>query len=431
MIDLRLVMAGDTHSRTPPAARLRVRGRSVFRRTFVSLSYPSYRSFWFSLVLMMAGINMQMLARGQLAWELTGDNFYVALVGAGFAPPVLLFSIFGGVLADSWDRKRMVQYGQLVVAVIAAGVGVSIQTGTVSVWILLAAALAQGTVWSFMMPARQSLIPELVDKPQLTNAIALSASGMSLMTLMGPGIGGLSYALLGPDLTYYVIAVLNLAAFVLMRGVPSVANASAGGRRPSEVLASAGDGLTYALRNRTILFLLMLLVATTMSSMSFRSLMPAYSDDVLGGGPRLLGVLMSMIGLGALFGTLFVASLSTTIRRGLVLLTATGLSALAILVSSLVSLAIIAGMAMAVLGLGDAGRRSLNASLLMEESDEAHRGRVMGIYMMNFGLTPLAAIPLGILAEQTSLQVAFAVAGGVLAMAVLVGTVGTRRLRGL
>ena len=424
-------MAGESQSRTPPAARLRVRGRSVFRRTFVSLSYPSYRSFWFSLVLMMAGINMQMLARGQLAWELTGDNFYVALVGAGFAPPVLLFSIFGGVLADSWDRKRMVQYGQLVVAVIAAGVGVSIQTGTVSVWILLAAALAQGTVWSFMMPARQSLIPELVDKPQLTNAIALSASGMSLMTLTGPGLGGLSYALLGPGPTYFVIAVLNLAAFVLMRGVPSVANASVGGRRPSEVLAAAGDGLTYALRNRTILFLLLLLVATTMSSMSFRSLMPAYADDVLGGGPRLLGVLMSMIGLGALFGTLFVASLSTTIRRGLVLLTATGFSALAILVSSLVSLALIAGLAMAVLGLGDAGRRSLNASLLMEESDEAHRGRVMGIYMMNFGLTPLAAIPLGILAEQTSLQLAFAVAGGVLAMAVLVGTVGTRRLRGL
>ena len=424
-------MALDTHSRTPPAARLRARGRNVYRRTFVSLSFPAYRSFWFSLVLMMAGINMQMLARGQLAWELTGDNFYVAVVGAGFAPPVLLFSIFGGVLADSWDRKRMVQYGQLVVAAIAAGVGVSILTETVSVWILLVAALAQGTVWSFMMPARQALIPELVDKPQLTNAIALSASGMSLMTLTGPGIGGLSYAIIGPGLTYFVIAALNVVAFVLMRGVPSTTNASAGGRRPSEVLSAAGDGLVYALRNRTILFLMLLLVATTMSSMSFRSLMPAYSDDVLGGGPRLLGVLMSMIGLGALFGTLFVASLSTTIRRGLVLLTATGLSALAILVSSLVSIAIIAGIAMMVLGLGDAGRRSLNASLLMEESDEAHRGRVMGIYMMNFGLTPLAAIPLGILAEQTSLQLAFAVAGAILATAVLVGTVGTRRLRGL
>lgn len=424
-------MALDTHSRTLPAARLRARGRSVARRTFASLEYPEYRAFWFSLVLMMAGINMQMLARGQLAWELTGDNFFVALVGAGFAPPVLLFSIFGGVLADSWDRKRMVQYGQLVVAVIAAGVGISIQTDTISVWILLVAALAQGTVWSFMMPARQSLIPELVPKPQLTNAIALSASGMSLMTLTGPGLGGLSYAILGPGPTYFVIAVLNLAAFALMRGVPNVQNASPGGRRPSEVLAAAGDGLRYALRNRTILFLLLLLVATTMSSMSFRSLMPAYADDVLGGGAQLLGVMMSMIGLGALFGTLFVASLSTTIRRGLVLLAATGLSAIAILVSSVVSIALIAGAAMTVLGLGDAGRRSLNASLLMEQSDEAHRGRVMGIYMMNFGLTPLAAIPLGILAEQTSLQVAFAVAGGVLATAVLAGTVGTRRLRGL
>ena len=424
-------MALGKHSRTPPAARLRARGRSVFRRTFESLTYPEYRAFWISLVLMMAGINMQMLARGQLAWELTNDNFYVALVGAGFAPPVLLFSIFGGVLADSWDRKRMVQYGQLIVAAIAAGVGVAILTDNISVWILLVAALLQGTVWSFMMPARQSIIPELVPKHGLTNAIAVSASGMSLMTLTGPGLGGLSYALVGPGPTYFVIAVLNIAAFVLMRGVPTANGAASGGRRPAEVLAAAGDGLRYAFRNKTILFLLLLLVATTMSSMSFRSLMPAYADDVLGGGPRLLGVLMSMIGAGALFGTLFVASLSSTIRRGMILLGATGLSALAILGSAFVSLALAAGALMAILGLGDAGRRSLNASLLMEESDEAHRGRVMGIYMMNFGLTPLAAVPLGILAEQTSLQLAFAVAGGVLATAVVIGTIGTSRLRGL
>ena len=135
---------------------MRMSGRNYARRTFHSLGNPNYRRFWISLILLMAGINMQMMARGQLAYDLTGDAFMVALVGSGFAPPILLFSLIGGTFADRWNRRRMIQYAQLAVSIVAFGVAVSIVTGYVTVWILFGAALTQGVCWSFMMPARAS-----------------------------------------------------------------------------------------------------------------------------------------------------------------------------------------------------------------------------------------------------------------------------------
>ena len=413
------------------STRMRVRGRSVARRTFHSLGNPQYRRFWVSLIVLMAGVNMQMLARGQLAWDLTNDTFMVALVGSAFAPPILIFSVFGGTFADRWNRKKMIQYSQLAICVIAGFVGFTIYMGWISIWILMVAGFAQGMGWSFMMPARQSIIPQLVSKNEITNAIALSASGMALMTLSGPGLGGLAYAWIGPANTYFLITGLMFIAFLMMSGVRVTGDAVSKRQREEKVLSAVWEGLRYSARNKTILILFILLLSTTMTSMSFRSLMPAQVDLIFGGDELELGILMSMIGVGALLGSLFIAGLTENVRRGIILLLATGMSAMAILVSTFVSIFFVGMVAMMVLGLGDAGRRSLNASLLMEQADEEHRGRVMGIYMLNFGLTPIGAIPLGILAEATDIRVAFAVAGCVLAASVLLTWVMTPRIRRL
>ena len=401
-----------------PVTSARLSGRRYTRRTFQSLANPGYRRFWFSLIFLMAGINMQMLARGQLAWELTGDVFLVALVSSGFAPPILLFSLFGGTLADRWNRRRMIQYSQLVVSLVAAGVGVSIVTEVVTIWILFGAALTQGFCWSFMMPARQAIIPQLVGEREITNAIALNASGMALMTLSGPGLGGLAYSAFGPATTYFVMAALMFIAFVLMTTV-KVEGVPVERRRRENVFSSIWDGLKYSYGNPTIFVLLLLTLATTMTSQSFRQLMPAQVDLIFGGGATQLGILMSMIGVGALVGSLFMAGLTENMKRGVVLLVASGLSAVAILVSTYVTVFLIAIFAMLALGIGDSGRRALNSGLMLEQSDAEHRGRVMGIYMLNFGLRPIGAIPLGILAERTSIQLAFAVAGIVLAVSVV------------
>ncbi len=410
---------------------MRMSGRNYARRTFHSLGNPNYRRFWISLILLMAGINMQMMARGQLAYDLTGDAFMVALVGSGFAPPILLFSLIGGTFADRWNRRRMIQYAQLAVSIVAFGVAVSIVTGHVTVWILFGAALTQGVCWSFMMPARQAIIPQLVSEREMTNAIALNASGMALMTLSGPGLGGLAYAFLGPGTTYFVMSALMFAAFVMMSTVKVEGAPVSRKRREENVFSSIWDGLRYAYGNRTIFVLLMLTLATTMTSQSFRGLMPVQVDVIFGGGPLQLGILMSTIGVGALLGSLFIAGLTENVKRGVVLLVASALSAAAILVSTYVTVFLIGIVAMLALGLGDSGRRALNSALILEQTDPDHRGRVMGIYMLNFGLRPLGAIPLGILAERTSIQTSFAVAGIALAVTVLLTWVFAPRIRRL
>ena len=140
---------------------------------------------------------------------------------------------------------------------------------------------------------------------------------------------------------------------------------------------------------------------------------------------------MSTIGVGALIGSLFIAGLTDNVKRGVVLLLAGALSAVAILASTFVTVFLIGVVAMLALGLGDSGRRALNSALILEQTDAEHRGRVMGIYMLNFGLRPIGAIPLGILAERTSLQTSFAVAGAVLMISVILVWVLAPRIRRL
>ena len=250
------------------------------------------------------------------------------------------------------------------------------------------------------------------------------------MTLSGPGIGGLAYAALGPAVTYFTMAVLMFIAFVLMTTV-KVEGQPTLRRRRENMFSSVWDGLRYSYANPTIFVLLLLTLATTMTSQSFRQLMPAQVALVFEGGPRELGILMSMIGVGALLGSLFIAGLTENVRRGMVLLASGVLAAVAILVSTYITVFLVGIVAMLMLGIGDSGRRALNSALLLEQTDAEHRGRVMGIYMLNFGLRPIGAIPLGILAERTSLQTSFAVAGGILIVSVLLVWIFAPRIRRL
>ena len=413
---------------------MRVRCRSVARRTFHSLGIRAYRRFWGSLMVLVAGVNMQMLVRGQLAWELTDDTFMVTLVGSAFALPILIFSIFGGAFADRWDRKKMIQYSQLAICLVAGLVGLAIYTEIISIWLLMVAGFVQGACLAFMIPARLAIIPQLVSKSAITNAIALSAFGIALMTLAGPGLGGSSYSWMGPANTYFLISGLMFAAFLMMIGLNVTAEPISKKRREENVLNAVWEGLSYSARNKTILILFILLLSTTMTTMSFRSLMPAQVDIVFGGGPQELGILMSMIGVGAFLGPLFIAGLTENVPRGVILLAATGLSALAILVSTFASFFVVAMAAMMV-GLGDAGLRPLNAALLMEQVDEEHRGRVMGIYTLNFGLVLIGAFVLAyvmaLMTQATDFRVASAVAGCVLAASVILAWILTPRIRRL
>ncbi len=377
----------------------------------------------------MAGMNMQMLARSFLAWELTGSEIMVGLVGAGFAPPILLFSLFGGTVADRVDKKRLIQIGQLGTGTLALLIALSIVSGTIAIWQLIAASVVQGILFAFMMPARQAIIPQLVEKEQLSNAVALNASGMALMTLAAPAVAGLIYAAGGPEATYFTITGLNIGAVLLTSLLkPAVAVASV---RSKRMWKDVKEGISYARTNRTVSMLLLVALSTTIFAMPLRMLLPIQIDEVFNRDVESLGILLAMIGLGALLGSLFIAGLKKSQHRGYVLLAATAMSGVAILAAGINPSYYLAIVIMVLVGLGDAGRRSLNASLIMENSDSDHRGRVMGLYMMNFGLIPLGTVPMAALGALIGIQWAFAIAGGLLVLAAVAMTVLTPRVRSL
>ena len=418
----------DTAAYPRPSAARRESG-GLFHRTFESLGDPSFRYYFFGLLLLMGAVNMQMVARSVLAFELTDSVLAVGYVGAGFAPPILLFSLWGGAIADRVDRKRLIQIGQVGVALIALAVGVSIITDTVTIWHLIAAALAQGTLWSFLMPARQAIIPQIVGDKLMINAIALSSSGMSLMTLAAPGIGGVLYKIFGPGTVYFVIAGMAVASFVFTTQLPDVGRMKK--KAGSAIIEEMKEGFRYVAGKKIVLLLLLMALSTAILAMPFRSLLIVLVADVFDRGAGAVGLLLSMIGLGALIGSLAFAGMRTSSPRGMFLIGSTVLSGLGILAATLSPSYLVLVVIMSFVGLGDSGRRTLNNTLIMEQVDDEHRGRVMGLYMMNFGLMPVGAIPIAGLAVIFGIREALALSAVILTVIGVGFLLFARRVREL
>jgi MFS family permease len=379
----------------------------LFRRTVDSLSDRDFRYFFFGLLLLMGGVNIQMLARSMLAYEMTDSALLVGVVGAGFAPPILLFSLFGGAVADRVDRKRIIQFGQAGVFVIAGLVAVAIFAETVTIYHLIVASVAQGTLWAFLMPARQAIIPQLVGDDRMTNAIALTSSGMSLMTLTAPVVGGIIYGSVGAGPVYTLIAFMAAGSFLLTTALPHVGKLNA--RGANAMLSDMKEGLDYVAGRPIVLALLLLALSTALLAMPFRSLMVVLLDEIFSKGVEELGVMMGMIGLGSLLGSLFFAGMTKSQPRGVALIIATIVSGLGMLGATVAPSYWMLFAIMVFVGLGDAGRRTLNNSLIMEQVDDEHRGRVMGLYMMNFGLMPVGALPIAAAAEHWGIANAIAI----------------------
>ena len=392
------------------------------------MSNPQFRILWLSMLLLMGAMQMQMIARGYLTYDLTGSPALLGIVSAGFALPMLMLALFGGAFADRLERKRIIQLGQVGAGLIALVVAVSVTTDTVTWYHLLAASMLQGAVFSFLMPARQALIPQIVGQGQLTNAMALDAMGMSASTLLAPAVAGWLYAVIGPDGVYYVVTAMCAGAVVLIGMLTKLENVTGTGR--AGVLNDIRAGLSYIRRNSVVMGLLFIGLTSTVLAMPFRFLMPIFIVDIYSLGPEAMGLMVSMMGLGTLFGSFFIAGLGNW-RRGYLLILSSFLSGAALLLVAVLPFYGIALGLMVLLGLGDAGRRTLNQALLMEVTDDQYRGRVMSVFMTNFALIPLGVLPAGLAAEFLGGQLSVGILAGLLIALTAIILVTHRGLRNL
>ena len=398
-----------------------------WRATFSSLAHRDFRYLWLGMMAMMGGVQMEMVAIGYLVYDITSSPFLLGLVEAGFAIPTLALALLGGALADRLNRKRVIQASQLVAVIVGIFLAVSILTEAVT-WVhLMIAALVEGSLFAFMMPARQSIVPLMVRREQFTNAMALNSAAFSSMTLAAPGVAGGLYVLIGPGGLYVVITSLYAAALLMTTFIrPTPARST---QMPS-ILSDIADGLRYIAGTRMIVQVLAVAMVGSLLSWPFRILLPIFVVDVYHLEADAMGLMISVLGVGSLAGSLAIASLGRW-KRGLLLMVGGLLSALGLGLVSAIPVYFVAVGLMILLGLGDATRWTLSLTLIMERAEERYRGRVSSIFMMNFGLMPLSVLPAGALAEHLGGEATVGIMAAALAVVTVLFLVTLKNIRRL
>ncbi len=377
-----------------------------------------------------AAMSMQMLVRGYLAFNLTGDFRALGVVGLGSAIPMLLLSPFGGVIADRTSKRFVLQIGQAFSALIAIVVGTLLFAGVLEFWHLFAASVTQGLMMSLVMPSRQAFLPEVVGLKRLMNAIPLQSAGMNLMQIMAPSVGGFMIDIIGAEYVYAVMAFMyGMSVFMLFRvtsltpeeqeaasrGTPAdEARGGIGRRRPGgfanvarrSTLAELKSGMSYMFSDRTILAILAFTFLGSMLGMPIRMLLPGYVAEVFGDSGSTLGLMQMGMGIGALGGALALASLRMDRNRGLLLAGSAILMGIAMLGFSASAIFIAGWLGLMVIGIGSAGRQSLSQVLIQEYVEDQYRGRVMALYMMQFSLMSVGTFFVSLYMEAVGPQLA-------------------------
>ena len=410
------------------------RGRQRFSlRTFDSLREREFRWFFLAMLGQMAGMNMQMLVRGYLVFELTGSFAALGIIGLVSAIPVIALSLVGGVIADRAPRKLVLQAGQAATVGIALVVAALLFADLLRFEHLIVASFVQGAVMALMMPSRQAMVTEVVAPERLMNAVSLNAAGMNLMRLLAPAGGGFIVAIFGAGWAYVLMAALYaiaIATLMPVPGRPAAEQAPTGRSARSSGTADLIDGLRYVVRDRVMFALVGVSFVTAILAMPYLMMLPGFVSDILDGGATELGLLMAISGAGSLLGSLAIASMPER-RRGLLYLLSAIFLGAALLAFAASETFVISAAVMVLVGIGTAGRQTLGNVLLQSYVEDRYRGRVMSIWMTQWGMMSGGTLFVGLVAERVGIQVALgglAVALIAFTLAVLVLVPRVRRI---
>ena len=384
--------------------------RPSLSKAFVSLKNPHYRALWMSQVASFTGMQMQMVARGWLAFEITGSFASVGVVMMSWGIPMLLFSLHGGAVADRMNKRNLVLISQLGTGVLAGITAVLITVDLINIPILFAVGLFQGTLFAFNMPARQALLAELVAPRELMNAIALNMVAMNGTRIIAPAIAGVLIAAWGVDAAYYAQTVMYVFVLLFMLRLPSSTSHLADAEHRGNINSEIGRGLSYLFQSRTLLGLMVMAFVPTLFGMPYFTLLPGFAVDELGLDPGGFGFMFTITGVGAIIGSVVIATMTEFPRKALLQAFAGFGFGGALVVLGLASMGFGytgALVGLALLGLFSTSYMTLNNTMIMMATRPEFYGRVMSVYMLTFSLFPLMAGPLGVLADVISAKTTF------------------------
>ena len=378
-----------------------------------SFRYRDYRWLWISSFTSFLAMNAQMIVRSWVILRLTNDSpMALAWITLSFSIPMIFVSMVGGALADSIPRRRMMVIGQTGNAAVTLVIATLDATGLITFWHLMASGFLAGSMMAFNMPSRQAIISDIVPEEKLMNAIALSNSGMNLTRIVGPAIAGVLIIFIGTWGVFYLIAGIYalsvISVFMVDAGKIAVGSSGRG------IFTNIREGFAYAASNPTLLSLIIMAFIPVLFGMSYYALLPAWAREALNVQSDGLGMLMMIMGIGALSGSLILAGLTNFKKRGILLLGSCVVWGITLAAFSQATSYAVAVPLLLVVGLTSSMFMALNFTLLQVNAVPEMRGRIMSIAMMSFGVFPLSAVPFGILAERTGTASALFLSGALL-----------------
>jgi MFS family permease len=367
--------------------------------TFASFRHRNYRLFFFGQTISLVGSWMQSVAQGWLVLELSNSAFILGLAGALSTLPILLFSFWGGIIADHSDKRKLLLLTNTAGLLLALILGLLVWYKVVAVWQIMIMIFGVGTTMAFDIPGRQSFIIELVGKHDLPNAIALNSSLFNGTRALGPAFAGFLIAWVGMANCFFLNSLSYLAPLIFLSLMQLTYQPHAGVR--PRTLAGARELLGFIYRQHPALgWLTVIMACNSVFALSYAALMPLIARDVLGTGPQGFGFLMAATGLGAFFGALILA---TFIRRYSPMYFFWGGTYLMLVALFLFSCTRSYEFALGCLFLAGFGMTitvSTGNSIIQLNVPDMMRGRVMSLFSLTFlGFTPLGNFMYGSLAH--------------------------------
>ena len=405
------------------------RKMKVLRRVFKAFQYRDFRLMWIGACTSSIGTWMQIVAEGWLVYRLSHSAFLLALDQFLGGLPIFLFSLIGGVVADRMERRKILLGSQYVQMASAAVLTILVATGYVHVWHILCLSFVSGFAQAFGGPAYQALIPTLVEREDMPNAIALNSIQFNVAVMVGPALAGQALGRLGEKWCFGLNAISFLAPIISLsiirtRFLPV--------KTKESVFASLKQGIQFARQQSSMEALIVLAFCMTGLSMPMRTYLPVFVKDIFHRGPETFGNLLALMGLGSICGSLGVASAGNIKRKGLIALGAlfclgTGIAGFALsrkLPMSEAFLVLVGASMMAVFA-------TVNSLVQLITTNEM-RGRVMSVYNFAFrGGMPMGNLLSGWLVPLFTAPLVLSVNGFLLIALALYFLLVQRRLAAL
>ena len=378
---------------------------------FSSLQSRNYRLYFTGQGISLIGTWMQNIAMSWLVYRLTGSVFLLGLIGFTSQIPTFVLAPFTGVLTDRYNRLHIMTLTQVCFMLQALTMALLVLFNLIDVWHIILLSFVFGIITAFDAPARQSLVIDLIDKPEdLGNAIALNSAIFNSGRLIGPAIAGIAIAIVGEGICFLLNALSFIAVITALLQIKiPVKQATI---RPTNFKKSFAEGFHYTFQSVPIRTLITLLASMSLVGLSFTVLLPAYAKENLHGNSDTLGYLMSALGAGALTGALYMASRKSVLGLGKIISMSVGILGLSIVLASFSGILYFSLIALFFGGLSMILSLSSINTMLQTIADEDKRGRVMSFYAMALmGTTPIGNLLAGSIASAIGIPQTFLIGG--------------------